>query len=258
MNKFMYKIGVSRVQIRFSLRSTPVFIIFLGNCETNICLLHFKADKFLNFELKSLPAPYDEEFSCGFRMVQIGSKAYVTVSSSDELSQCIELAFDARHCNGSLGSQPFKCRERANLLFARHCHAACSSDNDTHLVVTGNMPNGDDNSLTKKAERFDIRRNKWTELPELNVGRSQHSSCSVGSATYVFCGLSSPDWSVLSSIEKLETSLKAVSTSDKSAAAESAAWKLINLPDMIGRVSLGVARLNYREVLIMGGVTDSE
>ena len=129
-------------------------------------------------------------------------------------------------------------------MHTRWGHSVCASDYETHLVVTGSMPTaGDDLTLCKKAERYSILEDKWTELAEMHLNRSQHASCSLGNSAYVFCGLSPPSWSVESSIEKLVTN------------DASATWKMILLPQMVGRVAPGVAHLNFTEILILGGST---
>ena len=46
------------------------------------------------------------------------------------------------------------------------------ADQGRQIVVTGNMPLDNDNTVTKKVERYDIKRHKWVELADLNTGRS--------------------------------------------------------------------------------------
>ena len=50
-------------------------------------------------------------------------------------------------------------------------------------------------------EGHDIKRNKWWNLPEMNVKRCAGGACVVNHVAYVFCGEDSVNY--LNSIEKL-------------------------------------------------------
>ena len=54
---------------------------------------------------------------------------------------------------------------------------------DQFIFLTG----GHKKFLTK-AKRYDLKRDKWEQLPALNVGRNNHSSCTIGKALYVIGG----------------------------------------------------------------------
>ena len=64
--------------------------------ETNIYKLDFKMDKLIRCDLMKVPQPYDQDFSNGFKMVQIGLKVYVTLRQTDTITQLIEMDFDRR------------------------------------------------------------------------------------------------------------------------------------------------------------------
>ncbi len=73
---------------------------------------------------------------------------------------------------------------RASLHHPRNGHSVCAVG-ITHLVVTGTrIGNG------ASCEIMDIKANKWSMLPEMNVARHYHSSCSFNqSKVFVFCGI---------------------------------------------------------------------
>ena len=174
VSKFMYNIGVSRVQIVFCIRRAPIIILCPGFKEMQLYELRFKAGGKFSLKYKQLPSPYNTDLTSCVRMVQIGFKAYAIVGSTN-ISKCIELESDKIDQMADI-----RCSEKADLLHTRWGHSACASDNGTHLVVTGNMPQAnDDLSFTKKTERYSIKEDKWVELAEMNYSRSQHASCSI-------------------------------------------------------------------------------
>ena len=76
----------------------------------------------------------------------------------------------------------------------------------------------------------------------MNVARSHHSSCSLATALYVFCGVNN-QWGHLNSVEKLNTTNLV------------AGWLLIQIPptSLTPREYPVVAALNATQILIMGG-----
>jgi hypothetical protein len=72
----------------------------------------------------------------------------------------------------------------ANMKYARNGHAVCAVKN-SHLVVTGTRI-----GKGSTCEIFNIETNTWSDLPEMNLGRYYHSSCSFNSTKiFVFCGI---------------------------------------------------------------------
>ena len=59
------------------------------------------------------------------------------------------------------------------------------------------------NYLFKRVSRYDIVKNRWEEMPELNKARFRASACSLGDNIYVVGGQNSWD-GVLNSLEKLK------------------------------------------------------
>ena len=65
---------------------------------------------------------------------------------------------------------------------------------------------GDSWEVSNRVERLDLWKNKWSELPSLQIARECHASCTLDhSAIYVFCGIDNKN-QYLNSIEKLPIS----------------------------------------------------
>ena len=75
----------------------------------------------------------------------------------------------------------FKFVGKADCLF--NDGASLTSLRDQFIFLTGGHK-----KFIAKAKRYDLKRDKWEQLPELNVGRCNHSSCTIGNALYVIGG----------------------------------------------------------------------
>lgn len=97
---------------------------------------------------------------------------------------------------------------------------------DDQIIVTGEH----------LAEMYNIRRDKWTSLPNIYRSRSNHASYAINDKAYVFCGLDT------TSIERLDlANLKL-------------GWKFIETSLGIGaRKNLKAALLNDSEIILLGG-----
>lgn len=119
-----------------------------------------------------------------------------------------------------------------------------SLNSGSHAVVIGGR--AEDWQVSAKVEKLDISKSKWSPMPDLQVARESHASCTAqdGNIIYVFCGFNA-DGGVLNSIEKLAPSFDSKPT----------AWKLLDLPlnSLEPRAFPAVAPLNDREIVLMGG-----
>ena len=52
---------------------------------------------------------------------------------------------------------------------------------------------GIDTCCGKSAEKYDVKGEKWSDLPPLNESRHFHTSHCIGNKIYVFCGIHSAD-----------------------------------------------------------------
>ena len=103
------------------------------------------------------------------------------------------------------------------------------------IVVTGGS------AAPKKAEIYNIKNNKWKELPDIYRARHNHSSYSINDMGYIFCGDST------TSIERLY--LNHVQSG----------WKWIETSMELGqRKNLGSAQLNEHEIILLGGRDDRD
>ena len=91
-------------------------------------------------------------------------------------------------------------------------------------------------------ERYDLRHNTWTEMPQLKQKRQKASSCILGNTAYVFGGHSGSKY--LASMEKL--SLDGIDSTE---------WDIIHPPpsELTGRQQLIVVPLSQSRILIFGG-----
>ena len=83
---------------------------------------------------------------------------------------------------------------------------------------------------------------QWEKLPDLNIARMNHSSTSLGEATYVACGRGG-DNGLLNSVERLSM--------DRTA--ESQAWTLIDTPQLTPREHTVFGQIYHDRLCIMGG-----
>ena len=125
------------------------------------------------------------------------------------------------------------------MLWDRQDHAVCNLL-DHYMVATG----GEHENGLNTAEIYDITTNKWTALPKLNVGRSNHSSCSIDRVIYVFCGYCQSDEN---SVERLDF--------DK----YNKKWQFVKLDfDILTPREMTVAyAVNETEIAIIGGRADN-
>ena len=86
-----------------------------------------------------------------------------------------------------------------------YCSLCCYRLNT--LVVTGAAPDlnlSDSTLVMTKCSRYDIRTDRWTALPNLNVGRYTHASCTYsGRWVYVLGGMNTM-LERINSVEKLD------------------------------------------------------
>ena len=93
--------------------------------------------------------------------------------------------------------------ERTNLSYMgveRQQHSMCTSGDDSFVVTGSNFK-----LFANKCQEYKISENCWYKLPDLTVGRFDHSSCSFRKRTiYVFGGYSRSHRDYIGSIECLQ------------------------------------------------------
>ena len=79
----------------------------------------------------------------------------------------------------------------------------CNVEEKFIFAIGGRLPGWDQYCMPQKyVESFDLARNKWSEMPELNVPRAGLSSCHLGDHIYAFAGMKKKR-KRLNSIERL-------------------------------------------------------
>ena len=88
----------------------------------------------------------------------------------------------------------------------RHGHSACWFG-DKFIAITGSRK--EKNNSQVKCEMYNSDIDLWYELPDLNIGRHYHSSCSFRDQfLFVFCGIANSTRKYINSIEKYDHSKK--------------------------------------------------
>jgi hypothetical protein len=92
--------------------------------------------------------------------------------------------------------------KRDSMKHPRHGHSAIWFG-EKFIVVTGSRK--EKNSSQVKCEMHNSDIDLWFEMPDLNVGRHYHSSCSFNDKfIYVFCGIANATRKYINSIEKYD------------------------------------------------------
>ena len=109
------------------------------------------------------------------------------------------------------------------------------------IVVTGGEPS------PKTCEKYDEETDMWSMMPDMNVGRWNHKSCSFNQKQlYVFCGWND-DSSFLNSIEKIYMGVADAKWIDLD----------VKKSDLGPRMDPGVVQFDLTHVVIFGGNNDT-
>ena len=66
--------------------------------------------------------------------------------------------------------------------------ASLASYDNRYLYLSGGNSFSRAKESSQKVHRFDIEKSKWTEAPDLNRARYQHSGCALSDTLYIFGG----------------------------------------------------------------------
>ena len=140
-----------------------------------------------------------------------------------------------------LSDEIFKARPRAPKPDAASMLSLCNYKNQSVLAIGGTL----DDTCSSTVARHDLAEDSWSEMPSLNVARSQASSCILGRRVYVFGGCGDGE-SYLNSIEYLKLS----SRQDES---QGLAWMIVSLEMVTPRINPVLCPLNERQIVLIGG-----
>ena len=141
--------------------------------------------------------------------------------------------------------------------------AMCSIGNKFGVLSGGAAPcdNTDGSGQVNKVQRIDIELNIVEDLPDLNLARQKHASCSLGDAVYVFCGQADiqMDWLIntgpVNSIEQL----KGADRPSDELLGRLVKWTVIDLGEkFLPRIHPAVSRISANRIVIFGGETAPE
>lgn len=130
--------------------------------------------------------------------------------------------------------------KRDSMKHPRHGHSACWFG-EKFIVVTGSRKEKNKSQL--KAEMYNTDIDLWFEMPDLNVGRHYHSSCSFeDKCVFVFCGIANQTRKYINSIERYNHIGKK-------------SWTLININQKLfpERQGCGVIQRDGQDIVILGG-----
>ena len=110
----------------------------------------------------------------------------------------------------------FDCLGMDDMKYARHGHSVCCLS-DKFLIVTGSRCEEDE--AFRRSEQYNIDLDLWFEIPNMNVGRHYHSSCTYNERfVFVFCGIAQSGKKYCNSIERYDSQNRSDS------------WVVINVP----------------------------
>lgn len=96
--------------------------------------------------------------------------------------------------------------KRDSMKHPRHGHSA-TWFSEKFIVVTGSRK--EKNSSQTKCEMYNSDIDLWFEMPDLNIGRHYHSSCSFRETSiYVFCGIANSTRKYINTIERYDQANK--------------------------------------------------
>jgi hypothetical protein len=130
--------------------------------------------------------------------------------------------------------------KRDSMKHPRHGHSAIWFS-DKFIVVTGSRK--EKNNSQVKAEMYNTDIDLWFEMPDLNVGRHYHSSCTFfDKQIYIFCGIANHTRKYINSIERYDHIGKKQ-------------WTLIEINSRLfpDRQGCGVVQRDSKDILIFGG-----
>lgn len=136
----------------------------------------------------------------------------------------------------------YQMTKRDSMKHPRHGHSVTWLG-EKFVVVTGSRKEKNDSQ--RKSECYNSDIDLWFELPDMNVGRHYHSSCSFQDRfVYIFCGIANKTRKYINSIEVLDNN-----KSKKQ-------W--IQIPEIQSRVfpdrqGCGVCQKDEHHILIFGG-----
>ena len=129
-----------------------------------------------------------------------------------------------------LTDEIFKARPRASKPDSATMLSLCNYKNQSVLAIGGTIGN----TCSDAVARHDLAEDSWSEMPTLNVARSQASSCVLGHRAYVFGGCGDGD-SYLNSIEFLKL---------PSGESQGLAWVIVSLDMITPRMNSIMCPLN--------------
>lgn len=138
---------------------------------------------------------------------------------------------------------------------------------EKYIIATGSYLK--DDKMHETTERYDLMRERWSELPSLTTGRSFHSSCTFEIRyAFVFCGLRHETHQVeekedggLTIIKEVQ-SWKVTNTIERLDCDNTyQGWSQVEIAQpchLTARRFPGVVQWDAEEIIILGGMSDKQ
>ena len=187
VNKFMYHRGVERLQSKIKLRRPKLF--FHDPLKHQGKHTIYVYDPFTKQPQKpiTLPRDFTVEFLISI-IHQVGDLLYVFKSGNP----APVFRLDLNETSRPIATKMVPLQRYAGLF-------AIAIYEEQLAILTGGCGKG-----SQAVSFFDLKGNRWSEKPELNDGRMNHSSCCLGNRVYVFGGQKQKKRQIVSSIESHE------------------------------------------------------
>jgi len=75
----------------------------------------------------------------------------------------------------------------------------CTDGRRLYAIGTNSLCN------SRKTEMYDVEHDAWTQMPDLNIGRFNHSSYNLGGKIFVFCGIKTITDNANEALKSIET-----------------------------------------------------
>mmetsp|Transcript_11436 Transcript_11436/g.19322 ORF Transcript_11436/g.19322 Transcript_11436/m.19322 type:complete len:207 (-) Transcript_11436:187-807(-) len=130
--------------------------------------------------------------------------------------------------------------KKDSMRHPRHGHSAVWFG-EKFIVVTGSRK--EKNQSQVKCEMYNTDLDVWFDMPDLNVGRHYHSSCTFQEKmVFVFCGIANSTRKYINTIERYDHTNRLK-------------WHLIELSnkDFSERQGCGAVQRDNKDILVFGG-----
>ena len=186
LNRFFYDIAISRVKSKFCIPIWHYFVRFtrenfknkIFRVKSTANVAEFITDIRLDFEFCRWSVMLNSELYCYGMSLDINHEG--NISAVFEFTKISNIDFEEERTFTLLARPNFFDHDPAVVVYKR-----------SHLFKTGGSDDDDERSV--RVEVYNVDRNHWSPCTNLNIARTEHSSCIVGGKLYVSGGVNDED-----------------------------------------------------------------